>query len=174
MQVLPDLTKFMDSIHNKMMTVHKMIGQLEIEAGELVAAKEFLISCCYVSHPSFCQVDCLGNSHTNFSIPLRLIENLTQINDRLSASFKMLAGLKADLTLQDDTSEVSEAFLGCIACMAQKPRLPRIAALFFGSIPSGPLKQYEVNRPSFYFQVGFANIVSHLNEFYTLNFQSTH
>ncbi len=44
MQVLPDLTKFMDSIHNKMMTVHKMIGQLEMEAGGLVAAKEFLIS----------------------------------------------------------------------------------------------------------------------------------
>ena len=41
LQVLPDLIKFMDSVHNKMMTVHKMTGQLEIEAGELVASKEF-------------------------------------------------------------------------------------------------------------------------------------
>lgn len=173
MQVLPDLTKFMDSIHNKMMTVHKMIGQLEIEAGEMVAAKEFLISCCNVSHPTFSHMDCLGNSHTNFSIPLRLMEHLTQINDRLSASFKMLAALKADLTLQEDTSEVSELFLGCIACMAQKPHLPRNAALFFGSIPSGPPKTvYELNRPSLYFQVGFANIVSHLNE--AIHFNSTH
>ena len=39
-QVLPDLVKFMDSVHNKMMSVHKMNGQLEIEAGGLPAAKE--------------------------------------------------------------------------------------------------------------------------------------
>lgn len=43
MQVLPDLVKFMDSIHSKMMSVHKMTGQLEIEAGELPSAKEFFV-----------------------------------------------------------------------------------------------------------------------------------
>ena len=31
----------MDNVHNKMMSVHKMTGQLEIEAGQLPAATEF-------------------------------------------------------------------------------------------------------------------------------------
>ena len=55
LQVLPDLIKFMDSVHNKMMTVHKMTGQLEIEAGELVASKEFFIIklASFYSIPSF-------------------------------------------------------------------------------------------------------------------------
>ena len=42
MQVLPDLTKFMDSIHARMMTVHKMVGQLESEAPDFPAAAELL------------------------------------------------------------------------------------------------------------------------------------
>ena len=40
-QVLPDLVKFMDNVHQKMMTVHRMNGQLEIEAVELPMSKEF-------------------------------------------------------------------------------------------------------------------------------------
>lgn len=32
-QVLPDLTTFMDSLHSKMMQVHTMTGKLELEAG---------------------------------------------------------------------------------------------------------------------------------------------
>ena len=42
-QVLPDLVKFMDNVHQKMMSIHKMNGQLEIEAGQLPASKEFFI-----------------------------------------------------------------------------------------------------------------------------------
>ena len=34
-QVLPDLTKFMDSVHSKMMQAHGMLGKLEIEGGGL-------------------------------------------------------------------------------------------------------------------------------------------
>lgn len=32
-QVLPDLTKFMDSVHSKMMQAQGMLGKLEIEGG---------------------------------------------------------------------------------------------------------------------------------------------
>ena len=48
----------------------------------------------------------------SFSAPLRLIQNLNQINDRLASSFKLLAGLKADLTLADESASVPDEFLG--------------------------------------------------------------
>ena len=111
-------------------------------------------------------MDCLGNSRTSFSIPLRLIDNLTQINDRLSASFKMLAGLKADLTLQDDTSDVSETFLGCIICVAQKPHIPRtvspstqqpLCSMALSPVGLQNSAIYELNTPSTYFPGWFCN-----------------
>lgn len=33
LQVVPDLTKFMDSVHSKMMQAQQMLGKLEIEGG---------------------------------------------------------------------------------------------------------------------------------------------
>lgn len=46
------------------------------------------------------------------SAPLRLAQNLNQINDRLASSYKLLAGLKADLTLADESAGVPDGFLG--------------------------------------------------------------
>ena len=51
-QVLPDLVKFMDNVHQKMMSIHKMNGQLEIEAGQLPASKEFFI-CMYCTYMTY-------------------------------------------------------------------------------------------------------------------------
>ena len=33
LQALPDLVKFMDSLHNRMMAVHKLNSQLDSESG---------------------------------------------------------------------------------------------------------------------------------------------
>jgi hypothetical protein len=41
-EVLPDLGKFMDSIHGRMMQCHKLSGPVEIDAGETPAGQEFL------------------------------------------------------------------------------------------------------------------------------------
>lgn len=54
--VLPDLVKFMDSVHARMMTVHKLGGAVEIEAGETSAGKEFptSTSICHVLNAKMC------------------------------------------------------------------------------------------------------------------------
>jgi len=56
----------MDSVHNKMMSVHKMTGQLEIEAGELVASKEF-----FIINKNFCSIPSFDICHLS---PSHMIE----------------------------------------------------------------------------------------------------
>ena len=34
MKVLPDLVRFMDNVHSKVMSAHGMSGKLEVEAGD--------------------------------------------------------------------------------------------------------------------------------------------
>lgn len=55
-EVLPDLVKFMDSIHGRIMTCHRLAGPVESEAGTTPAGKEFL-STKYVA-PLLAQNEC--------------------------------------------------------------------------------------------------------------------
>lgn len=55
-EVLPDLVKFMDSIHGRIMTCHRLSGPVESEAGTTPAGKEFL-STKYVA-PLLAQNEC--------------------------------------------------------------------------------------------------------------------
>lgn len=98
----------MNSLHERMMTVHEMRGKLEMQAGELASAKELLDTPCHVKKKTYICV-------------LRLLATLKGLDTKLSANFESLAGLKADLQLREGEA-ISDEFLGCKAHCKLFPR----------------------------------------------------
>lgn len=105
-QVLQDLTKFMDSLHNKMLQVVTMQGKLEIEAGgsHNVVTQEYhsyniIVLQIPFRQPSLSWPGCYTYSSL---FALRLIKDLEQVTKSLTIVFKNAAELKSELVLKND------------------------------------------------------------------------